>query len=763
MTLAKAGSAAPTSGRRDAGRRRVTLRVATIATAALVSGLAGPFGPGTAAAVSPATNFTELADSFATGGTVVLANDITQTGQALNVGIGQSVTLDLDGHTLSVTGVPSGQAAIGVPAGTTLIVEDTPGGGSITAVGGAGGAGIGGGRGANGVNSPPSGSVGFVGPAGSAGTVTGGNGLPGGTGNPGGTGGAGGAVAGTAPVATGGDGATGGNGTPGANGGSGGSGGSAVTTGAGGVGLGGNGGAGGTGGTGSSDGGAGGAGGAGASTSGVGAGGDGGDGGDGGEGAPGGAGVGTGVVTLLGGTITATGGSGGAGIGGGLGGNGDNGGNGGVGGAGGAGTGAGGTGIGGAGGIGGSGDTGGPGGTGGSGGTVTVLGEAVIGVTATGGIGAQDIGGGAGGTSGAGGTAGANGANGAAAAFSTPLPVSAVGAGAPGAQGASGTVAYGPHPPTGVSATAGHASAAVSFSAPSDTGSSAIISYSVTATDATDPSRGGQQQTGAGSPIIVGGLTKGDDYTFSVTATNGVGIGARSASSIAVTAADKPTTTGLVGSASPSAPGQTVTFTATVAPAPGGGAVTFAVDGTALAGCGARAVDPATGRATCQISSLTAGTHSVVAGYGGDAFHTGSTSAALTQSVVAAPAASLYPTDAVIIAGLEHVTRTRRSSRTLTFTQGIATKGTISWRLDVSPYVPKRSARSAARRTPIRLGTGGPTAATPTTIRHTIRLGARARTAIRRHGRDRLVLRTKLRLPNGRTIHATKTLGRARR
>lgn len=65
--------------------------------------------PASAFAVSPATNFTELSDSFATGGTVVLANDITQTGQELNVGAGKSVTLDFAGHTLSVTGVPAGR------------------------------------------------------------------------------------------------------------------------------------------------------------------------------------------------------------------------------------------------------------------------------------------------------------------------------------------------------------------------------------------------------------------------------------------------------------------------------------------------------------------------------------------------------------------------------------------------------------------------------------------------------------------------------
>ena len=76
------------------------------------------------------TTFSELSTAFAAGGTVVLGADIAQTGQVLDVGAGESVTLDLAGHSLSVTGVPAGDAAIGVPAGTELTVEDTGVGGS---------------------------------------------------------------------------------------------------------------------------------------------------------------------------------------------------------------------------------------------------------------------------------------------------------------------------------------------------------------------------------------------------------------------------------------------------------------------------------------------------------------------------------------------------------------------------------------------------------------------------------------------------------
>jgi virginiamycin B lyase len=78
-----------------------------------------------------------------------------------------------------------------------------------------------------------------------------------------------------------------------------------------------------------------------------------------------------------------------------------------------------------------------------------------------------------------------------------------------------------PGAPTGVSASAEGGQASVAFTAPSGNGS-AVTSYTVTA----DP--GGQTSTGTASPIAVTGLAQDTEYTFTVTATNGVGTGSPS-------------------------------------------------------------------------------------------------------------------------------------------------------------------------------------------------------------------------------------------
>jgi hypothetical protein len=82
----------------------------------------------------------------------------------------------------------------------------------------------------------------------------------------------------------------------------------------------------------------------------------------------------------------------------------------------------------------------------------------------------------------------------------------------------------------------------------------------------------------------------------------------------------------------PSLAGDLVTYTATIRPVHGG-TVAFTDHGRPVRGCAARAVNPATGTATCQVSYPGVGTHQVTAVYSGDAAHAPSTSAALAQQV----------------------------------------------------------------------------------------------------------------------------------
>jgi endoglucanase len=91
-------------------------------------------------------------------------------------------------------------------------------------------------------------------------------------------------------------------------------------------------------------------------------------------------------------------------------------------------------------------------------------------------------------------------------------------------------------------------------------------------------------------------------------------------------------TVGLASSANPSVTGQRVTYTATIVPAPDGGAVTFLDNGSVIAGCTRAPVD-AGGTATCPITYATAGAHMVQAEYLGDSSFPSSESVAVAQAV----------------------------------------------------------------------------------------------------------------------------------
>ncbi len=95
--------------------------------------------------------------------------------------------------------------------------------------------------------------------------------------------------------------------------------------------------------------------------------------------------------------------------------------------------------------------------------------------------------------------------------------------------------------------------------------------------------------------------------------------------------------------------GEDVTFTASlgaVSPAsttPAGGTVSFNLAGTPIAGCGSRAVSG--GTATCATAVIPAGVHSITAVYGGDSSYSGSTSAAITQTVSRASTSTSLASD----------------------------------------------------------------------------------------------------------------------
>jgi len=106
---------------------------------------------------------------------------------------------------------------------------------------------------------------------------------------------------------------------------------------------------------------------------------------------------------------------------------------------------------------------------------------------------------------------------------------------------------------------------------------------------------------------------------------------ASSASTAVTQVVNKPsTTTGIKSSPSPSNYGTSVTFTAWVRPVPANGEIVTFYDGGTSIGTGALSG----GTATFTTASLAVGSHSITAGYAGDAGYAGSTSSALPQTVL---------------------------------------------------------------------------------------------------------------------------------
>ena len=120
----------------------------------------------------------------------------------------------------------------------------------------------------------------------------------------------------------------------------------------------------------------------------------------------------------------------------------------------------------------------------------------------------------------------------------------------------------------------------------------------MTATDTTTPANGGQTASGSSSPITVSGLTNGDAYTFTVTATNGVGDGAASSATSAVTPSDVPDApTGV----SATAGNQSASVSWTAANSEGSAITSYTVTSNHGQTC-------STATTSCTVSGLTNGT-----------------------------------------------------------------------------------------------------------------------------------------------------------
>ena len=155
-----------------------------------------------------------------------------------------------------------------------------------------------------------------------------------------------------------------------------------------------------------------------------------------------------------------------------------------------------------------------------------------------------------------------------------------------------------PDAPTGASATTSGTSATISWTAPANNGGSAITGYTVTASPG-----GATCTTTSATSCTINGLTKGTNYTFSVTATNAAGTSSPSTSSASITVATTAPSAPTNVTATSGDGSATISWTA---PADNGG---VSIDGYIVTanpgGLTCTAVAPAT---TCTISGLDNGT-----------------------------------------------------------------------------------------------------------------------------------------------------------
>jgi len=176
-----------------------------------------------------------------------------------------------------------------------------------------------------------------------------------------------------------------------------------------------------------------------------------------------------------------------------------------------------------------------------------------------------------------------------------------------------------------------------------------------------------------------------ESLTAAFTGTTASGQGSSISSPQALTVTEASSTTTLTASNKSPAVGGSVTYTATVTPGVGGpakpsGAVQFRDGGTAIASCGGRPLmaGASSSTATCTVTYPSAGSHSIIAGYGGDGSFGSSSSSATSVSVQSPPPPPPPPAVSATTSPATHV----RTSRA-TLNGSIATGGrSVSWKFE---------------------------------------------------------------------------------
>jgi len=170
-----------------------------------------------------------------------------------------------------------------------------------------------------------------------------------------------------------------------------------------------------------------------------------------------------------------------------------------------------------------------------------------------------------------------------------------------------------------------------------------------------------------------------ESLTAAFTGTTASGQGSSISGPRALTVTKASSTTTLTASTKSPAVGGSVTYTATVTPGVGGptkpsGTVQFRDGGTAIAGCGGRPLTAgsSSSTATCTVTYPSAGSHSIIAGYGGDASFGPSSSPATSVNVQGGPPP---PGISATTSRATHVTTTRATLNGRVTTGGAA----VSW------------------------------------------------------------------------------------